>query len=68
MEKTGFRGLNEHRAEHDRVLKQMHYVNDKVQSGKLEFGRAFVEDLPRWFDVHADTMDNDLAVHIRAQT
>ncbi|WP_321449684.1 hemerythrin domain-containing protein [uncultured Cohaesibacter sp.] len=66
MEETGFRGFDEHREEHERVLKQMHYINEKVQAGNLDFGRAFVEDLPRWFDLHADTMDNALAVHLKA--
>ena len=65
MEDTGFRGHKDHRAEHERVLKQMHYINEKVQAGKLDFGRAFVEDLPRWFDLHADTMDTALASHLK---
>nr|WP_319516618.1 hemerythrin domain-containing protein [uncultured Cohaesibacter sp.] len=68
MEETVFEGFDDHREEHERVLKQMHYINEKVQAGNLDFGRAFVEDLPRWFDLHADTMDNALAVHLKAST
>ncbi|WP_319484536.1 hemerythrin family protein [uncultured Cohaesibacter sp.] len=66
MEESGFNGCEEHRHEHARVLKQMSYINEKVQAGKIAFGRAFVEDLPRWFDVHAVMMDNALASYLKA--
>ncbi|WP_119308530.1 bacteriohemerythrin [Cohaesibacter haloalkalitolerans] len=65
MEESGFHGCEEHRHEHARVLKQMSYINEKVQTGKIAFGRAFVEDLPRWFDVHAVMMDNALATYLK---
>ena len=66
MEETNFSRQVEHMAEHDSMLRQMHNTNEKVQSGKLDFGHAFVTSLPHWFNSHADSMDSLLAQHIKA--
>ncbi|MEZ5840226.1 MAG: hemerythrin family protein [Hyphomicrobiales bacterium] len=67
MVESGFPALGEHRSEHDRVLGQMRQIGNRVERGFLAFGREYVRELPRWFDLHAATMDSALAAHLKAK-
>ena len=67
MVETGFPALGEHRSEHDRVLGQMRQIAARVERGLLVMGREYVRELPRWFDLHAATMDSALAAHLKAK-
>ena len=68
MRESGFPAIREHMDEHQRVLGELHRINDKVQGGSVLIGRAYVrEQLPGWFKLHAITMDSALAAHLKQQ-
>lgn len=69
MEETGFPAIGEHKADHLRVLGQLHRFGERVTAGSTMMARAYVkEQLPAWFNLHAATMDSALAAHIKAQS
>lgn len=68
MVNSAFPALAEHRSEHNRVLGQLHQINERVQKGFIVMGREYVKELPQWFDLHAATMDSALAAHLKSQT
>jgi hemerythrin len=62
MVQCRFPALAEHRGEHARVLGELGRFAEQVQVGRTRMARAYiVEQLPRWFDLHAATMDSALA-------
>lgn len=66
MEASGFPALHEHRAEHARVLRDMRALVSKVAQGQTVFARAYVKNqLPGWFELHLQTMDAALALHLK---
>nr|WP_244669204.1 hemerythrin domain-containing protein [Rhodobium orientis] len=65
MVESGFPALTEHRGEHRRVLGQLSQIGERVARGRISMGRAYVADLPSWFDLHAATMDSALAAHLK---
>lgn len=65
MKESGFPALQEHCAEHAKILGQFAQINRIVQKGRIGFGHAFVEDVPHWFELHAATMDSALAAHLK---
>ncbi len=69
MEQYGVASKKEHKDEHDKVLAEMDYFNNKVQEGKYFFGKSYIKErLPFWFTQHAQTMDSDLANTIKVPT
>lgn len=67
MEATSFPALREHRDEHRRVLGELERFGQRVAAGSILMGRAYVtQQLPKWFDLHAVTMDSALAAHLKS--
>jgi hemerythrin-like metal-binding protein len=68
MRESSFPAIQEHTGEHQRVLNEMRYFAKKVAGGSVAIGRDYVsQQLPRWFDLHAITMDSALAAHLQQQ-
>ncbi|MCW2306919.1 bacteriohemerythrin [Rhodobium gokarnense] len=65
MAESGFPALVEHRGEHRRVLGQIAQIGERVARGRIAMGRAWVAELPSWFDLHAASMDSALAAHLK---
>lgn len=66
MEKSGFPPIIIHRNEHFRVLDKLKLLLLEIENGELDLARAFVcKYLPRWFPLHAETMDRALANHLK---
>ena len=65
MEECGFPPIMIHRGEHQRVLEAMEETLRRARGGELAPARQLVEQLPAWFEQHAATMDNALAMHMR---
>jgi hemerythrin-like metal-binding protein len=68
METSGFPALREHTDEHQRILGELNRFSQKVASGSIMMGKAYVtQQLPQWFDLHAKTMDSALAAHLKSE-
>jgi hemerythrin len=66
MEQSGFPGMREHSAEHQRVLGELAQFQQRVQRGLTVFARSYVRDrLGEWFVLHLTSMDANLAAHLR---
>jgi hemerythrin-like metal-binding protein len=66
MERSEFPATSEHRSEHARVLGEMERFAAGLRDGRTQLARAYVIDaLPRWFYLHAETMDSALAAHLK---
>ncbi|MES9960289.1 MAG: hemerythrin domain-containing protein [Sedimenticola sp.] len=66
MHESGFPAIGEHKAEHERILGDMHRMGARVSLGNTLIPRAFIKDhIPSWFELHAQTMDSALAAHIK---
>lgn len=61
MIETNFPPRDCHIDEHAAVLRSSTGVLALARAGNLEPGRAFVEELARWFPAHADYLDSALA-------
>ncbi|EIJ36322.1 bacteriohemerythrin [Thiothrix nivea] len=66
MQASVFPAIAEHHADHQRVLGDMTRFARQVERGLIPMARAYVRELPRWFALHAVTMDSALAAHIKA--
>lgn len=67
MQTCRFPAIREHTGEHERVLGELQRFNQRVERGNVMMGRAYVrEQLPSWFELHAQTMDSALAAYIKA--
>ena len=67
MRATGFAESQPHRDEHARVLEEMERLGGRLGHGRLALARAYVrEQLPAWFERHANLMDSPLAEHLRS--
>jgi hemerythrin-like metal-binding protein len=66
MHASGFPPIRCHMGEHERVLRVIFDVLERVRGGELDLGRRLVAELPHWFEHHAATMDFALASYIRA--
>jgi hemerythrin-like metal-binding protein len=66
MRGSAFPATAEHRADHQRVLGDMTRFARQVERGLIPMARAYVRELPRWFALHAVTMDSALAAHLKA--
>lgn len=66
MAETTFPAINEHKAEHARVLTELTHFGASAAAGRLPLLRAYVrEQLPDWFMLHLLTMDTATAAHVR---
>ncbi|MEJ2693683.1 MAG: hemerythrin domain-containing protein [Candidatus Thiodiazotropha sp.] len=66
MEDSKFPATGEHRDDHLRVLGELSRFSQRVASGSTMLARAYVcEQLPGWFELHAQTMDSALAAHLK---
>jgi len=66
MQTCAFPALREHKSEHVRVLGELHQFGQRAARGLLPFARAFVaERLVPWFELHIQTMDAALVVHMQ---
>jgi hemerythrin-like metal-binding protein len=66
MEDSKFPAIGEHRDEHQRVLGELARFAQRVAAGSTMMSRAYVrEQLPQWFELHAQTMDSALAAHLK---
>jgi len=66
MERSGFPAIEEHRADHARVLGEMTRFTAGLRRGRAQLATAYVLDqLPGWFELHAATMDSALAAHLK---
>lgn len=64
MQTSNFAALADHVAEHLRVLNELRQLLPRVEKGSLMLARGYVEQLPRWFNLHVLTMDAALANHL----
>lgn len=66
MQLSDFPALDEHVAEHNRVLRDLRHFNERVQAGSSMLAKAWILDqVPDWFHLHALTMDTALAEHLK---
>jgi hemerythrin len=54
-----------HRQEHEMLLEVVSEVRRRFDAGDVEVVQRLAEELPRWFEIHANTMDAALAFHLR---
>jgi hemerythrin-like metal-binding protein len=68
MRESGFPAIREHTDEHQRILGELNRFSQKVATGSIMMGKAYVtQQLPQWFDLHAKTMDSALAAHLKSK-
>jgi len=54
-----------HRQEHEVLLEVVSEVRRRFDAGDVEVVQRLAAELPRWFEIHANTMDSALAIHLR---
>jgi hemerythrin-like metal-binding protein len=54
-----------HAREHETLLEVVSEVRRRFDAGDSDIVVSLAEELPRWFEHHANTMDAALAVHLR---
>jgi hemerythrin len=65
MAQSDFPSCACHRQEHELLLEVVAETRRQVDAGDLEVARRLAQELPRWFEMHANTMDAALAFHLR---
>ena len=65
MEETRFPACECHKQEHEMLLEVVAEVRRRFDAGDCEIVSRLAQELPRWFEVHANAMDAGLAVHLR---
>ncbi len=65
---SGFPASACHAREHETLLEVVSEVRRRFDAGDSDIVRSLAEELPRWFEQHANTMDAALAVHLREGT
>lgn len=69
MQSVNHKLLQEHRAEHQRILGDMERFYQRIEKGRGAMARAWVSDnLMEWFSAHARTMDSALAADLGPRT
>ncbi len=69
MKQLGHGSLIEHISDHQRILGDMSRFNDKVQAGRTQMARAWLNDsLMQWFDTHVKTMDSAFAADLKSNS
>ena len=57
--------MDEHRADHTRVLGDMARFRQRAEQGRIRFAKAYVTDqLPGWLGLHISTMDAALVRYV----
>lgn len=68
MRECGFRAIEEHVADHNRVLSDLERFVAMAARGAPHLARTFVSEfLPSWFETHAQTMDSALAACVKSR-
>src|SRR6266699_3754610 len=65
MKGTDFPSCACHRQEHEMLLEVVSEVRRRFDAGDVEVVQRLAAELPRWFEIHASTMDAALALHLR---
>lgn len=65
MVETAFPACACHAREHEMVLEVIAEVRRRFDAGDSEVVHRLAEELPVWFEAHANMMDAALAVHLR---
>ena len=66
MRRCRFSAIGEHEREHLRVLGELAQFARGVTGGRIAMARAYVRELPNWFNQHLVTMDSALAASLKA--
>ena len=66
MQECSFPVLGCHKREHDMVFDVLAQVRQRFADGDREVVRRLIDELPRWFEVHAGTHDAALADYLKA--
>ena len=62
MDKHGFFATEIHKAEHQRVLKELNLIIKMAEAGDLSAAKRYVEwEFTEWFVIHHETMDSATA-------
>ncbi|SPE20043.1 Bacteriohemerythrin (modular protein) [Burkholderiales bacterium] len=65
MRESSFPARDCHESEHEMLLEVVAEVRRRFDAGDSEIVIRLAQELPHWFEVHANTMDAALAVHLR---
>jgi hemerythrin-like metal-binding protein len=65
---TRFAGGRAHAREHETLLEVIAEVRRRFDAGDSAIVQRLAQELPRWFEHHADTLDAALAAHLREFT
>ena len=65
MTETNFPACQCHQHEHEMLLEVIAEVRRRFDAGDSEIVARLTQELPQWFEVHANSMDAALAVHMR---
>ncbi len=65
MRESNFPACECHQREHEMLLEVIAEVRRRFDAGDSEIVARLTQELPQWFEVHANSMDAALAVHLR---
>jgi len=65
MRESSFPACDCHDQEHEMLLEVVAEVRRRFDAGDSEIVVRLTQELPHWFEAHANTMDAALAVHLR---
>lgn len=65
MRESNFPACQCHQSEHEMLLEVIAEVRRRFDAGDSEIVARLAQELPQWFEVHANAMDAALAVHLR---
>jgi hemerythrin-like metal-binding protein len=65
MRDTSFPARAAHEREHEMLLEVVAEVRRRFDAGDSEVVTRLAQELPHWFELHANSMDAALAVHLR---
>lgn len=65
MEESAFPPIGIHMDEHQRVLGIIEQLIEQTHAGQINDTRDAIKQLPGWFEQHAASMDNALAMHMK---
>ncbi len=65
MRASNFPSRAAHEREHETILEVVAEVRRRFDAGDMEIVTRLAQELPQWFEEHANTMDSALAVHLR---
>lgn len=65
MRESKFPAFECHQREHEMLLEVVAEVRRRFDAGDSEIVVRLAQELPHWFELHANAMDAGLAVHLR---